>query len=277
MLSQKRMASAVGLFAAAAMVLGACAPQATGTPQVIVQTQVVVQTSAPIVQTQIVNGTPQQVIVTATPAPVQPTAAATRYIVMVMPLSRRELIDLGIRAAALPGAAEFFSTWLKAAEHNHPLAPPQPPLFRDYKPAFFAPDDFAALRSFTEILIPTDDTPGAREAHCAHYIDFVMQASNEANPKLREQWRAAMAALKTAGFHAADAAGKEQLVEAMSKPERDRTATHPAYAAYRLIKQQNTFAFYTSRAGMIEALDYRGNSYNESFPGCTHPEHRVVR
>jgi peptide/nickel transport system substrate-binding protein len=77
MLSQKRMASAVGLFAAAAMVLGACAPQATGTPQVVIQTQVVVQTSAPVVQTEIVNGTPQQVVVTATPAPVQPTAAAS--------------------------------------------------------------------------------------------------------------------------------------------------------------------------------------------------------
>jgi len=69
------MASAVGLFAAAAMVLGACAPQATGTPQVVVQTQVV--TAPPVVQTQIVNGTPEQVVVTATPAPVQPTAAAT--------------------------------------------------------------------------------------------------------------------------------------------------------------------------------------------------------
>ena len=75
MLNQKRMASAVGLFAAAAMVLGACAPAATGTPQVIIQTQVVVQTAAPVVQTQIVNGTPQTVVVTATPAPVQPTQA----------------------------------------------------------------------------------------------------------------------------------------------------------------------------------------------------------
>jgi len=75
MLNQKRMGTAVGLFATAAMVLGACAPQATGTPQVVIQTQVVVQTAPPIVQTQIVNGTPQQVIVTATPVPVQPTAA----------------------------------------------------------------------------------------------------------------------------------------------------------------------------------------------------------
>jgi hypothetical protein len=62
----------------------------------------------------------------------------------------------------------------------------------------------------------------------------------------------------------------------MSLPERDRTAKHPAYSAYRLIKQQNTFAFYTSRAGSIEALEYRGNSYNPEFPACTHPEHRTV-
>src|SRR3979409_1112526 len=75
MLNQKRMASAVGLFAAAAMVPGACAWPATGTPVTIIQTQVV--TAPPIVQTQIVNGTPQQVVVTATPAPVQPTAAAS--------------------------------------------------------------------------------------------------------------------------------------------------------------------------------------------------------
>lgn len=61
----------------------------------------------------------------------------------------------------------------------------------------------------------------------------------------------------------------------MSRPERDASATHPAYSAYRLIKQQNTFAFYTSRAGMIEALDYKGNTYNEVFPACEHPEHHV--
>ena len=52
----------------------------------------------------------------------------------------------------------------------------------------------------------------------------------------------------------------------MSKPERDRNAKHPAFPAYSLIKQQNTFAFYTSRAGMIENLDYKGNSYNATFP-----------
>lgn len=190
--------------------------------------------------------------------------------------TRRDLLDLVARAAALPAGAEFFSAWLRAQPtHPHSSAPPEPALLQNYQPKFFSEADFAALQSFCEILIPTDDTPGAREARCAHFIDFLLHSADSA-PELQRQWRAAMSALKEVGFHAADAKGREVLVEAMSKPERDRSATHPSYSAYRVIKQQNTFAFYTSRAGMIEALDYRGNSYNLEFPACTHPEHHRI-
>ena len=198
-------------------------------------------------------------------------------IVNLMRSNRRAFLETATRAAALPGAVEFFSAWLQAAEpashHASSTAPPEPPFLVNYTPKFFDAEDFAALQSFTEILIPTDDTPGAREAHCAHYIDFVQQASSAETQK---QWREALSALKRAGFHAADARGKAALVEAMSLPERDPEAKHAAYPAYRLIKQLNTFAFYTSRAGMIESLDYRGNSYNVTFPACTHAEHHKV-
>jgi len=194
-------------------------------------------------------------------------------------VSRRELMRLAAYAVALPGAADFFSAWLSAAPRAHqghrPFAPPEPPLLRNYQPKFFDAVDFEALQAFTEILIPTDDTPGAREARCAHFIDFVLQASTEAAPQTQQQWRRAMAALRDAGFHAGDAARRAAIVAEMSRPERERGA-HPAYFAYRLIKQENTFAFYTSRAGMIEALDYRGNTFNVTFPACTHAAHRVV-
>jgi gluconate 2-dehydrogenase subunit 3-like protein len=196
-----------------------------------------------------------------------------------MLLSRRDLLDMALRAAAAPGAAAFFSSWLRADDGHQTsgfTAPPELPLLRDHEPAFFDRSDFEALRAFTEILIPTDETPGAREARCAHYIDFVLQASTEAAPDTVRQWRQAMAALREAGFHAADAASRAALVEAMSRPERERSATHPAFGAYRLIKQLNAFAFYTSRAGMIDALDYRGGSYYASFPACDHPEHQTI-
>lgn len=194
------------------------------------------------------------------------------------PLSRRRLLALLASALAVPGASEFFGAWLHAAPHQHAdhWQPPEPRLLRDYQPKFFEAADFAALQSFTEILIPTDETPGAREARCAHFIDFLLHASERAAPDLTAQWRAAMSALGKAGFHDADTTQRAALVEAMSRPEREPAATHPAYSAYRLIKQQNTFAFYTSRAGMIESLDYRGNTYNATFPACTHPEHQTL-
>ncbi|HZQ50978.1 MAG TPA: gluconate 2-dehydrogenase subunit 3 family protein [Bryobacteraceae bacterium] len=190
--------------------------------------------------------------------------------------TRRELLDLLVRAAALPAGAEFLATWLQAGQaHRHSAAPPQPPLLRNYQPKFFDSADFEALQSFTEILIPTDDTPGAREAYCAHFIDFLLNSADEV-PALQKHWRQAMAALKQAGFHAADRNGRAALIEAMSKPERDPSAHHPAYFVYQLVKRENTFAFYTSRSGMIDTLDYKGNTYNAFFPACTHPEHHRI-
>ena len=172
-----------------------------------------------------------------------------------MPTTRRNLIQL----AALP-------LLLPAQQHKHgSSAPPDPQLLRDYQAKFFDSDDFAALQAFSEILIPTDDTPGAREARCAHYIDFVVQSGE--NPK---PWRTAMATLKTLGFHSASPSGREAIVAAISRPD------HEHFASFQLIKQQTAFAFYTSREGMIETLDYRGNSFNSSFPPCNHPEHHTV-
>ena len=195
-------------------------------------------------------------------------------------VTRRTFVTLLSYALALPGASQFFSAWLEAGARPRQTlriaAPPEPPLLRDYQPKFFSAQDFEALQAITEILIPSDETPGAREARCAHFIDFVLHASTEHAPEAQQQWRQAMAALRDAGFHDGDSAARAALVEQMSRPEREKGAPHPAYFAYRLVKQQNTFAFYTSRAGIIEALDYRGNSFNLTFPACDHPEHQNV-
>jgi hypothetical protein len=194
--------------------------------------------------------------------------------------SRRTLLDSVIRISSLPAGMAFFSAWTRAAQqHQHPAgsaAPKDTSELANYQPQFFSPEDFEAIQSFTEILIPTDETPGAREAHCAHFIDFVLHATDGYSPDTQKQWRAALAALRATGFHSADGSRRRALVAEMARPERDPSAHHPAFAAYRLIKRENTFAFYTARAGCIEALDYRGNSINLEFPACTHPEHQRV-
>jgi hypothetical protein len=35
-------------------------------------------------------------------------------------------------------------------------------------------------------------------------------------------------------------------------------------------------AFYTSRVGLIDVLEYQGIAYLTEFPACTHPEHLNV-
>ena len=99
---------------------------------------------------------------------------------------------------ALPGFAE----WLNAEP-------------RDSKPAFFSPEDFEALESFTAILIPTDQTPGAREARCAQFIDFLLNASAE-DPKMQAGWRNAMSTLRDLGYHSSGPEAREKLVEQMA-------------------------------------------------------------
>jgi hypothetical protein len=196
-------------------------------------------------------------------------------------ISRRSLLNLAARAAAAPDAAEFFAAWMQAGQQSHhtanaAAAPSEPDFLRNYKPAFFPAEDFEALERFTEILIPTDDWPGAREARCAHYIDFVLSASAEYAPETQTQWRRALKALRDAGFHSADSAQRTEIVQTISRPEREPDTKDPAYFAYRLIKRETAFAFFTSRCGMIDTLDYRGNTYNSVFPACDHPEHHRV-
>ncbi|HEX3682679.1 MAG TPA: gluconate 2-dehydrogenase subunit 3 family protein [Bryobacteraceae bacterium] len=174
-------------------------------------------------------------------------------------------------ACAIAAAPEFFTSWLAAAQpHSQDAAPPEPDRFSHYQPQFFFPPEFTALDTFTAILIPTDDTPGAREAHVAAFLDFVLFSAAEYSPEMQTAWRAALRRLDPARFNSLPRAAQLALVERMSQ------ASDPAYADFQLIKEMTVHAFYTSRVGLIDVLEYKGNAYLTEFPGCHHPEHRQV-
>ncbi len=191
---------------------------------------------------------------------------------------RRDWMTLALRAAAAAGGQEFFSEWLRAVEKTHAghasLAPPEPDRWTNYVPKFFPAAEFSMLQSFTGILIPTDETPGASEAHVAHFIDFVVNASAEYAPQTQQDWRNAMSWLSSRNFGQLPPRQQLSLMEQMAAPERDPSLQHDGFRAYKLIKQAAVFAFYTSRAGLIDNLKYKGNAYLTVFPACDHPEHR---
>jgi len=183
-------------------------------------------------------------------------------------MTRRDANWLVMQAAATSGAAAFLVPWLAAQQtHHHSAAPPDPHDWSAYQPKFFSPEEFQWLDSFTAILIPTDDTPGAREAHIAAFIDFVVDAAAEFAPEVQDQWRDAMRWLRSSNF------GKLSLERQIALIT-DASAAQAA--AYQLIKELTVRAFYTSRIGLVDVLEYQGNAYLTEFPGCSHPQHAEI-
>jgi hypothetical protein len=197
-------------------------------------------------------------------------------------MTRRDANWLVLRAASTAGAATFFTPWFASnglaanQPHDHSAAPPDPHNWASYSPKFFSAEEFQGLDSFSAILIPSDDTPGAREAHVAPFIDFVVNAAAEFAPETQDHWRDAMRWLRTANFGGLAAPEQLALVTAASAPEFDRSLTHPGLSAYQLIKEMTVRAFYTSRIGLVDVLRYQGIAYLTHFPACTHAEHRNI-
>jgi len=132
-----------------------------------------------------------------------------------------------------------------------------------------------------EMILPTDDKPGAKEAKVANYVDFVIFSAREFEPSLQREWIDGLVFLDResqkrfgSAFRAASEPDRVKLLTEMSLPERDSKAHHEGYAFFRLVKNMTVEAFYTSRIGLIDVLDFQGMNYMSEFPGCTHPEHQ---
>jgi len=149
-------------------------------------------------------------------------------------------------------------------------------------PVFFKPGEFRTLEILTEMIIPSDDQPGAKEAQVARFIDFVVSAATEYEPKLQDDWIKGLTLLDrlsidkySHAFQEVSASNREQLLTEMSQPEHQKGATHPGFSFYALVKRMTVDAFYSSRVGLIDVLEYKGLQAIAEFQGCTHPEHQT--
>jgi hypothetical protein len=88
-------------------------------------------------------------------------------------IERREILRfIGIASVAstFPG----FSSWAFACGHDHTPDPAPPATSGPYKPLFFTPQQFQMVEHLAEMIIPEDETPGARKAGVGEFIDFMV-------------------------------------------------------------------------------------------------------
>src|SRR5215813_5205668 len=90
-------------------------------------------------------------------------------------IERREILRY-IGIAAIAGTFPGFEKWSFACTQNH-VHEPATTVARtatgSYKPHFFSRQQFQMIEYLADMIIPRDETPGAKDAGVAEVIDFM--------------------------------------------------------------------------------------------------------
>ena len=164
-------------------------------------------------------------------------------------IGRRDLIRIGA-AAALASRAGFAT-----AE----------------APRFFTSAEFATLDELTELIIPADDpSPGARAANVAVYIDARLAEAFE--PQGPEKWRAGLQSVdalcqKMHDHTFMEASPKERLSVLSRMAENEKHPKTPEQVFFGELKAATAHAYYTSKIGIHQEMEYKGNTMLPEFVG----------
>jgi len=206
---------------------------------------------------------------------------------------RREILRY-IGMAAIAGTFPGFRKWVFACPQDHPqttisLAPGGP-----YKPLFFSPQHYAMLEHIAEMIIPEDDTPGAKQAGVAEFIDFMV--ANRVPVSASHEIRSTEDAIEMGndaqnrfiagldwvnarcnsefGRSFMDCTPEQQnsLMEELAYKAKFKPTTEGGRAFFRLMREYTVVGYYTTKIG-LESLGYPGlRTVWPKMPGCSHPD-----
>jgi sugar phosphate isomerase/epimerase len=126
------------------------------------------------------------------------------------------------------------------------------------KHKFFTDQEYALVDELTDIIIPTDEkSGGARAARVADYIDQVLAEAFDSEK--RHEWRIQLSLidLKSSkmhgcGFLQGDNSQRIAVVASMQK--------EPFFAT---LKAETVRGYYSSKVGIHDDMDYKGNTYQQ--------------
>ncbi len=192
---------------------------------------------------------------------------------------RRAVLEMLAKAAA---ASQFpgFSRWAFAQQHEHTGGAAAPERAAHYKPTYYSESEYHTIDILTGLIIPKDESPGAREAGVSEFIDFMAAHGEE---QLREPMRSGLrwlegTARKRYGASFAKLSQEQQIeiLNGVAKGNQEAAGEEEGRRFFRLIRRYTVMGYYTSRIGLAE-LDYPGLKFYSESPACPHkddPEHR---
>ena len=208
-------------------------------------------------------------------------------------IERREILRY-IGIAAVAGTFPGFNKWAFACPQDHPqtISPASPSA--PYKPLFFSAQHYQIVEHIAEMIIPEDDTPGARQAGVAEFIDFMVanrvpvsgsrdvrrtedaiEMGNDAQAAflLGIDWINARCQGEFGqAFMECTPEQQNNLIEELAYKDKFRPTTEVGREFFRMIRNYTIVGNYTTKIG-LESLGYPGLRTSwPKMPECTHPD-----
>jgi hypothetical protein len=130
---------------------------------------------------------------------------------------------------------------------------------------FFTPAEFAMVDELSEMIIPTDaQSPGARAARVAGEID--RRLADTVEPERPQRWRTGLRAVndlsrEMAGKPFMQATPDQRLAVLTRMAAAEADPKTPAEQIFRQLKSATAQAYYTSKIGIHQDQQYKGNVY----------------
>lgn len=194
-------------------------------------------------------------------------------------IHRREVLRiLGTAAAAahFPG----FSKWGFACGHIGNAALQIKPA--SYHPQFFTRSEYVEVERLADIIIPSDSTPGAKEAGVAEFIDFMVANTPDDQYPFRMglAWlNARSQQLHGKAFVELNPDEQTSFLTPLAFKDKARPGEEDGQRFFLLVRNYTVTGYYTSEIGYKELDNPALKFYSES-PECPHkddPEHRRLQ
>lgn len=178
-------------------------------------------------------------------------------------ITRRDALQ---RLAAAMAAATTFDV-LDARTAHHAVAQATAAGAGRYVPKALGAHEFATLERLTDLIIPADHKPGARQAEVAAWIDTLLNV----NADLKAKYAAGLAWIDEAVVKAATAkdfvsatpAQQTALLDVIAFRKNRTDENAPGVDFFVLLRRMTADGFYTSIVGMRDV--YMGNSPQAAF------------
>src|SRR6266446_5384268 len=175
---------------------------------------------------------------------------------------------LGATLLPLPAVAEE-----TPQAETAPAAPQVKPAAESKSAArFFTPAQHALVDELSETIIPADNhSGGAKAAKVADYIDTVLRESFDDSRKALWHEGLRLIDVMSQHYHGksfVDASPEDRIAVLTVLSNNDHMTDLPEVRFFIELKRLTVQGYYTSKIGIHDELDYKGNRILQEYVGC---------